>query len=210
MATTFAQLDIVNRVLLRLGGLKTTQTQLDNEEGKISTPGLILDFLTRNNKILQQRGWHFNTEVKKLSPDANGEIPVPTSVAGQPSGNPSILNIDTVGSSRGVDVIDKNDKLFDLKNNTFTFSSEIEVMVVYLADLGQLPQEVVNYLVVKTAMDYNRSYKQAGALDQALAMEMVDRDRELKRMELDRADFNVLDSDEANAVRGRTRHTSRR
>lgn len=209
MATTPAQLDAVNRVLMRLGGLQTTQAQLDNEEGKISTPGLILDFLLRNNKILQQRGWHFNTEVKKLSPDVNGEIPIPTSVAGQ-TGNPTILNIDTVGSSRGTDVINKNGKLFDLKNNTFTFSSELEVAIVYAADLGQLPQEVVNYLVVKTAMDYNRSYKQAGALDQALAMEMVDRDRELKRMELDRADFNILDSDEANAVRGRTRFTSRR
>ncbi len=209
MATTAAQVDAVNRVLMRLGGLQTTQTQLDNEEGKISTPGLILDFLTRNNKILQQRGWHFNTEVKKLSPDVNNEILVPTTVGGQ-AGTATILNIDTVGSSRGTDVINKNGKLFDLKDNTFTFSSELEVMIVYLADLGQLPQEVVNYLVVRTAMDYNRSYKQAGALDQALAMEMVDRDRELKRMELDRADFNVLDSDEANAVRGRTRHTSRR
>ncbi len=209
MATTAAQVDAVNRVLMRLGGLQTTQTQLENEEGKISTPGLILDFLTRNNKILQQRGWHFNTEVKKLSPDVNNEILVPTTVGGQ-AGTATILNIDTVGSSRGTDVINKNGKLFDLKDNTFTFSSELEVMIVYLADLGQLPQEVVNYLVVRTAMDYNRSYKQAGALDQALAMEMVDRDRELKRMELDRADFNVLDSDEANAVRGRTRHTSRR
>ena len=209
MATTAAQLDAVNRVLMRLGGLQTTQAQLDNEEGKISTPGLILDFLTRNNKILQQRGWHFNTEVKKLSPDVNNEIPVPTSVAGQ-TGSPAILSIDTVGSSRGTDVINKNGKLFDLKNNTFTFSSELEVAIVYTADLGQLPEEVTDYLVAKTAMDYNRSYKQAGALDQALAMEMVDRDRELKRMELDRADFNVLDSDEANAVRGRTRFTSRR
>jgi hypothetical protein len=181
MATTAAQVDAVNRVLMRLGGLKTTQTQLDNEEGKISTPGLILDFLTRNNKVLQQRGWHFNTEVKKLSPDGSSEIPIPTTVGGQ-TGTATILNI----------------------------SSDLEVAIVYLVDLDKLPEEVVEYLVVKTAMDYNRSYKQAGALDQALAMEMVDRDRELKRMELDRADFNVLDSDEANAVRGRTRHTSRR
>ncbi len=209
MATTLAQVDAVNRVLMRLGGHKTNQAQLDNEEGKISTPGLILDFLTRNNKILQQRGWHFNTEVKKLSPDGSGEIPIPTTVGGQ-TGTATILNIDAVASSKGKDVLVKNSKMFDLKDNTFTFSSDLEVAIVYLVDLDKLPEEVIEYLVVKTAMDYNRSYKQAGALDQALAMEMVDRDRELKRMELDRADFNVLDSDEANAVRGRTRHTSRR
>lgn len=107
---------------------------------------LAVQILDETIREVCSRGWHFNTEEDvPLVPDGSGEIAIPTNFA-----RVDLKDEDSVGK----DVIVKDDKLYDKKNLTYTWTSTVYVTVVYLQDFEELPEVARAYCMIRAARKF--------------------------------------------------------
>ena len=98
---TDTELSAVNSILGSIGQSPITTLNFQNPE--IS---FIYNILNEVTKDLLNEGWHFNTEEDiKVSPDANGNITIPT--------NYLRYDIHDGQADRQLDVVKRNGKLYD-------------------------------------------------------------------------------------------------
>lgn len=124
------ELDAVNTVLPYLG--EHTVSSLNSRNPTIS---LIQDALKNNASVLLAEGFWFNKQTRKLYPDSTGVIYTPESMlAMYPTGN-------RMFEPRG-------DKLWDIDNSTWYFTSEVEAVIIddlYFNELPFYAQQAVMY-----------------------------------------------------------------
>jgi hypothetical protein len=99
--------------------------------------------LSNTNRSLQQKGWHFNTEWDvTLSVNGEGNIPVGNSVL-------SVLVPGTLTTLRG---INGTMHLYDLDNNTFTFTAnKTNAVTITLLEFVDTPQTFRQYAALRAA-----------------------------------------------------------
>lgn len=99
--------------------------------------------LSNTNRSLQQKGWHFNTEWDvTLSVNGDGNIPVGNSVL-------SVLVPGTLTTLRG---INGTMHLYDLDNNTFTFTAnKTNAVTITLLEFIDTPQTFRQYVALRAA-----------------------------------------------------------
>ena len=99
--------------------------------------------LSNTNRSLQQKGWHFNTEWDvTLSVNGEGNIPVGNSVL-------SVLVPGTLTTLRG---INGTMHLYDLDNNTFTFTAnKTNAVTITLLEFVDTPQTFRQYATLRAA-----------------------------------------------------------
>jgi hypothetical protein len=99
--------------------------------------------LSNTNRSLQQKGWHFNTEWDvTLSVNGDGNIPVGNSVL-------SVLVPGTLTTLRG---INGTMHLYDLDNNTFTFTAnKTNAVTITLLEFVDTPQTFRQYAALRAA-----------------------------------------------------------
>ena len=99
--------------------------------------------LSNTNRSLQQKGWHFNTEWDvTLSVNGDGNIPVGNSVL-------SVLVPGTLTTLRG---INGPMHLYDLDNNTFTFTAnKTNAVTITLLEFVDTPQTFRQYVTLRAA-----------------------------------------------------------
>lgn len=112
----------------------------------------------------QNRGWHWNTEIYTLSPDAEGHILLPENV------------LSVKATSRYVDVIDRGGKLFDKthNNNSYTFISPVEVQLIMFLRFELMPEMARRYVTLRAS----RVFVQRDLSDQQRANETTTDERE--------------------------------
>lgn len=82
------------------------------------------------SRSFQEEGWAFNTDLaRKFSPDATKEIVLPSNT----------LTVSPVYLSKGMAVIERGRKLYDLSNNTYQFNQPIYLNVVQMLDFEDMP-----------------------------------------------------------------------
>tara|TARA_Y100000401_G_scaffold103366_1_gene94333 strand:- start:1087 stop:1695 length:609 start_codon:yes stop_codon:yes gene_type:complete len=102
--------------------------------------------LTEINKKVQSEGWSFNTELSvTLIRDTNNHI-----VFGA-----DVLRVDVQTPDHpSIDPIQRGNKLYDRKNNTFVFDEDLKCTVVYYRTFDEIPEQARSYMTIKAARTF--------------------------------------------------------
>ena len=140
---TDTELSAVNSILGSIGQSPITTLNFDNPE--IS---FIHNILTEVTKDVLNEGWHFNTEDHvKVSPDSNGQIPVPQ----------NYLRYDLTDGQfdKHMDLVKRNGVLYDLVDHTDVFDHDMELDIVYLYNFVDIPSVFQRYVADSCSNDYD-------------------------------------------------------
>jgi Tail tubular protein len=144
------ELEAINMHLLALG-LSNVQS-LNSVASNVDAFGAQVSLLQTSRQV-QSKGWHFNTlEDFKLSPTPSGEILLPNNV----------LRVESTYVSNGMDLVERDGKLWSNDTNSFLIASEVYVRYVALLRWEQMPEFARWYIAVKSVRQYttNRSSSQ--------------------------------------------------
>lgn len=175
--SSMTELEAVN-VLLTTIGEAPVNTLTGNQVTDVAIAKQVLNEVSRE---VQSQGWHFNTEPKvKLTPDQFSYINVPADTS----------RID----SNSYNIVVREGKLFDLDNRTFTFTSTIEVDIVYYRDFEVLPDTAKKYITTRAARIYADRMINSETIHRMLSRDEQSALIDLKEFEGDTGDYSMMDS----------------
>ena len=135
------RLNAVNKMLDAIGEAQVSS--LDNATGNLDL-SLALYALQAQSESVQEEGWYFNTEVRLLSPGSSGEIELPK----------NIIRIDSTGRDFYRDVIEREGKLYDKDNTTFSFDHPVQCEIVLNLDFEELPAAARRYIELLAVSEF--------------------------------------------------------
>lgn len=175
--SSMTELEAVN-VLLTTIGEAPVNTLTGNQVTDVAIAKQVLNEVSRE---VQSQGWHFNTEPKvKLAPDQFGYINVPADTS----------RID----SNSYNVVVREGKLFDLDRRTFTFTSTMEVDIVYYRDFEVLPDTAKKYITTRASRIYSDRMINSETIHRMLSRDEQSALIDLKEFEGDTGDYSMMDS----------------
>ena len=129
-------LDAVNRVLQMLG-----EAPVNSLQGQFGLAKQAEDSLNDVSRTLQTEGWSFNTDLEKtLERNSSNEIEL--------SSNVSRVVVDNL-EYPDIDVVQRGDKLYDRKNNRYTFDEDLIVDMTTILEWDLLPEHARQYITIK-------------------------------------------------------------
>lgn len=173
MATLTTKLEAVNSMLGHIGESPVNSISNANLPVSVSTAMSVLDEVS---KEVQTEGWHFNTEIDVKYTPSNGSITVGT----------DIIQFDPVDTS--LDIVQRGTTLFDRKNNTTTFTSDLTVNQIRLLDYDNLPEVARRYITLKASRIFQGRIIGSKELEALIA-----RDEYTARANLQEADSRTSD-----------------
>jgi hypothetical protein len=173
MATLTSKLEAVNSMLGHIGESPVNSISNTNLPVSASTAISVLDEIS---KEVQTEGWHFNTEEEVKYTPVNGSITLPN----------DIIQFDPVDTS--LDIVQRGSTLFDRKNNTTTFTSDLSVNQTRLLDWDSLPEVARRYITLKASRVFQGRIIGSRELEQLIA-----RDEYIARANLQEADSRTSD-----------------
>ena len=173
MATLTTKLEAVNSMLGHIGESPVNSISNANLPVSVSTAITVLDEVS---KEVQTEGWHFNTEIDVKYTPSNGSITVGT----------DIIQFDPVDTS--LDIVQRGATLFDRKNNTTTFTSDLSVNQIRLLDWDSLPEVARRYITLKASRIFQGRIIGSKELEALIA-----RDEYTARANLQEADSRTSD-----------------
>ena len=191
------KLQAINRVL-RLSGRKPVS--------KMESGGAVVQEAEREiddaDQRIQEEGWNENTEVDiKLERD---------SVTNKIEVGDDVLSIDGYGFDAFRRVAKRGGFLFDLDDNTFSWSnvSSVRVEIIRKIPFSELSESLANYIVADAAVSYysarpHEDRNTRGRIERNLARQLAEAKYRSHRSQNRRHDTNVLETEEAADVRGR-------
>ena len=195
------KLNSVNAVLRRLGKLPVTA--LDTSGG--STEAHVERAIDDATDTILAKGWYFNSKWEvTATPDSSDNILLTALES-----SATIYHVDSWGGDAYRHVTQRNTKLYDLDNNTDTFTGNILLTYTYAVAYTEIPIVYAEWIETLAAFNFNRQYIGDSAKDGMLRAELVDREATARREENESADVNVLDTTEARQLLGRPRMKNR-
>lgn len=142
------------------------------------------------NREIQEKGWHCNTDEEVvLTPTTGNEIKLPEDT----------LRVDSSGTSKDRDVVQRGNRLYDRDNQTFTFTENITCKVITLLDFEDLPYALANFIAWTAAGKYEMQSLGSTAMSAWIQREIENAATAMNTAEEDADDANVLrDSDSVN------------
>ena len=143
--------------------------------------------LAEINKDVQNEGWSFNQEFNvKLTRDGNNEIALGT----------DILKVDAnVFDHPTIDVIQRGLKMYDRKNNTFVFDTDLTCNVTYFRNFDEIPESARRYINIRAARVFVDRLVGDDGLRTYTAQDEARARANLMENDMDNADHNVLSGD---------------
>ena len=136
MAARTSFLDAVNRVLQMLG-----EAPVNSLQGQFGLAKQAEDSLNDVSRTLQTEGWSFNTDLEKtLERNSSNEIEL--------SSNVSRVVVDNL-EYPDIDVVQRGDKLYDRRNNRYTFDEDLIVDMTTILEWALLPEHARQYITIK-------------------------------------------------------------
>jgi len=168
------RLDIINAALGASGVSPVTTYDSTHPDVLIVDP-----VINKVSKQVQKKGWWFNTDYKLgLLPDVNGKVLIPATT----------LKIDP--SDTTLPYTKRGNYLYDPVLHTFALSKTVEVNIVWLLDIADLPESAALYILERVVHEFY--VNDDGDMQKAKVME--DRKKmawiELKNDELANRDIN--------------------
>lgn len=186
-------------LILRAGGLRPVAAVDTDGASDAAEAERLLDEVDLE---VQATGWHFNTRYDvELSPNDDGDI-VPET---------SIITIDSYGDDECWDVALVGGKLYDLEDNTFTFTEDIDVWYILRYEFECIPYPVRDYIAREAA--YRFAENRPGLVSRAQLQMLFDQ----KTIAYSRAQSfnartrnnNMLDSTPFKLVKGTKKSVNR-
>ena len=129
-------LDAVNRVLQMLG-----EAPVNSLQGQFGLAKQAEDTLNDVSRTIQTEGWSFNTDLEKtLERNSSNEIEL--------SSNVSRVVVDNL-EYPDIDVVQRGDKLYDRRNNRYTFDADLIVDMTTILEWDLLPEHARQYITIK-------------------------------------------------------------
>ena len=126
----------VNRVLQMLG--EAPVNSLQGQFGLAKQAEVALNDVSRT---IQTEGWSFNTDLEKtLERNSSNEIEL--------SSNVSRVVVDNL-EYPDIDVVQRGDKLYDRRNNRYTFDEDLIVDMTTILEWDLLPEHARQYITIK-------------------------------------------------------------
>ncbi len=174
-----SELEAVNAMLRAIG--ESAVSTLENVTTVDVTTAK--NILSDVNREVQQKGWHFNTEWDvTLTLDSDNRLPVGNNVM-------SVYSPTKLLTMRG-----RSGSMFvyDLDNNTFTWSSSItDAVVIKLLDFEDLPQTARQYITAKASRIFQSEVVGQVAAETVNRQEEVEAYADLMDDEGERSGYNV-------------------
>lgn len=147
MVTTvnpLTELEAVNSILKNMG-----EQPVNSLSGDIPLDAAqALQFLESVSRKTQTRGWYFNTEYYRLSPDGDGYIHLPANT----------LQVRGSGNDEALQVTNRGGKLYNMTpfqhGFDWTDRSVVELEIVLGLSFDLLPQTAKNYVTLKASQEF--------------------------------------------------------
>lgn len=145
LPTLTTELSAVNEMLSAIGE-QPVNSLTGTNVGDVTTA---LTKLREVSRELQSNGWEFNTEIEyPLSRNEDNHIPLPTNL---------LKVLVMAGDYPQGKVTTRGARLYDTKNHTFVFESNLEGMVVLLLEFTDLPEPARRYITIKAVRAFAAS-----------------------------------------------------
>lgn len=200
------ELEAVNTILSAVG--EPPINSLDGQ--KNADASIARNILSEVNKEVQTSGWHFNTQTEvTFSPGADSKIRLADNVVRVDVEN---WSTGSTGSVNTTDITQRGDYLFNKTDNTYEFTADVKLSVIYLLEWDELPEPARRFITVRSARIFQDRMVGSQA-HHAFSREDEVRARALmKEFEGETADYSIFGnydiyrivSREDAALRGRT------
>ena len=143
--------------------------------------------LAEINKDVQNEGWSFNQEFNvKLTRDGSNQIALGTDV----------LKVDAnVFDHPTIDVIQRGLKMYDRKNNTYVFDTDLTCNITYFRNFDEIPESARRYINIRAARVFVDRLVGDDGLRTYTAQDEARARANLMENDMDNADHNVLSGD---------------
>ena len=143
--------------------------------------------LAEINKDVQNEGWSFNQEFNvKLTRDGTNQIALGT----------DMLKVDAnVFDHPTIDVIQRGLKMYDRKNNTYVFDTDLTCNVTYFRNFDEIPESARRYINIRAARVFVDRLVGDDGLRTYTAQDEARARANLMENDMDNADHNVLSGD---------------
>ncbi|MFZ9536525.1 MAG: hypothetical protein ACO28M_10955 [Vulcanococcus sp.] len=130
-------LEAVNRVLQMMG-----EAPVNSLQGQFPLAKQAQDAITDVSRKLQAEGWSFNTDYERtLVRDNTNQILV--------GDNVSRVVVDPY-LYPSLDVVQRGAKLYDRRNKSYTFTTDLVADVTYILEWDELPEHARQFITVKS------------------------------------------------------------
>ena len=143
--------------------------------------------LAEINKDVQNEGWSFNQDFNvKLTRDGTNEIALGT----------DMLKVDAnVFDHPTIDVIQRGLKMYDRKNNTYVFDTDLTCNITYFRNFDEIPESARRYINIRAAWVFVDRLVGDDGLRTYTAQDEARARANLMENDMDNADHNVLSGD---------------
>jgi len=177
--TVTSKLEAINTMLTSIGEIPVSSIT-NATTNDVSIAIQILDHVSRE---VQARGWFFNTDINySLTPNNNNQIELPANA----------LRVELADGYRRHDFVERNRKLYDRVNNTFTITDNIKVNIVFLLDFSELPEVARHYILVRASRIFQDRMLVSTELHKFHEMDELQSYMSLKEAEGDIGRHNIL------------------
>ena len=177
--TPTSELEAVNTLLANIG-----ESPISSFDDLAVDASIARETLKEISREVQARGWHWNTEKRKLSPNSSKEIILPLNT----------LRVDSIAESSAINVIERDGKLFNRSDykNTYEFDGSVFVEIILLHDFSKLPEAARRYITIRAARIFQERQLGAPSISGYNAQDEVRSLAYLRQMENETADRNIL------------------
>lgn len=180
MLSLTTELDAINTMLSSIGEAPVNTV----EDNGVVDAVMARQILRTESRAVQAKGWHFNTEkaytLTPTFPDKNLALPT------------NVLRADTVSTDKDIDVVVRGTRLYDRVNHTYTFSAAVKVDMIILLEFEELPEPARQYITIRSARIFQERVVGSGDLSRFTVQDELRALVQLKEMEADTADYNIL------------------
>ena len=142
----------------------------------------ILDNVSRE---VQSVGWHFNTDVNyKLAKNTSNQIVLPS----------NCLRVDNTHQDADLDLVERNRKLWDRKNHTYTIEQDVRVNITWLLEFTEIPETARRYITIRAARIFQDRMLASDTLHKFHQVDEIQALAALKEHEGDTRDHSIFDN----------------
>lgn len=140
-----SKLEAVNKALQMMG-----EAPVNSLQGLLGLGNLAETTIDSVSRKLQTEGWSFNSDygVSLVRDSTTNHISV--------GANVSRIYVDPFDYP-DIDVVQRGSKLYDRKNNTYEFATNLQVDMTILLDWDDLPEHARVYIMTKTGRELQES-----------------------------------------------------
>ena len=179
------KLDMINSCLLGIGEAPLPAGTAPDAlpEG---TDGYVAKLVVEETMVeVQNRGWFFNTDAQFLfTLDEFGFIATA----------PNLLRIDAGASGERGNVIIKQAKLWNLRNQTFIWDADVTLKAIWLVDYADLPAAAFQYIALRSARKFQQRVIGSESLFKYTELDEQEAHTNMVREHMQYKDFNILDN----------------